>query len=126
MVDIGMQNCPGLTKGAFNLNRGEIIKRLKESMLEIYKDTEAYKKYILDKKIKILPGKRDKTREAVDINKAIEDVEAKWRASYFGDWSEKSAFRNKRFVEPLAEIGLLPRHPFLEMVNDRLSIPKRP
>lgn len=118
-----MQNCPGINKGLFNLDKEEILAIRKQGLENTGRDVLAYEKYLVDNNLKRKESEtpKDKLKEIKDINVAIQEFENKWRDSYFFGKTSGPHLKGKRFVEPLAELGMIPRHPFLKIWNDNLN-----
>jgi len=125
-VVLGMTNCPGVGLGP-SLNTEEIRENISKSMIENEKDIIAYEKYIEDKGIsRIIRRSRTKSKKSAD--ERIRDYEMAWREQYFfKKKSQLNSFLDKgvRFIEPLAEVGLIPLHPLLVIYNDSLKEKER-
>ena len=125
-IKLAMKNCLGIGKGPFNLKKKEIEQLTKEGITKARKDMMAYEKYIKDKNIKRLEVKPEKQkRNYKDVRQAILNFEKHWRDAYFfGERNNRLTLmlqKGKRLIEPLADLGMIPHHPLLVLVNDALA-----
>lgn len=126
-IFLAMKNCPGIQKGSSNLDKREITRIVEEGPRKMRKDVMAYEKYIADNNIKRVPTRSDKPTPKTykEVEQAIHDWERSWREGYFfGKTSGKFARlldEGKRFIEPLAESGAIPKHPLLALANEALE-----
>lgn len=129
IIELGMENCPGITKGRSNLDREEIKQMIEESFHNTKMDILAYEKYIADNNIKKVATRSKKRKRKLetsdDVKRAIQNYERHWRDTYFFGKKDKKLThlkeKKKRFIEPLAELGLIPKHPIIVQVNETLK-----
>jgi len=122
-VDLAMENCPGISRGSFNLDREQILELRKRGLEHMAIDIIAYKKYLKDNNLKINKTKMQsvKLQSAEDINEALQELEKNWRDSYYLGKKSGPSYKGKRFIEPLAELGMIPKHPLLTLWNENFE-----
>jgi len=130
-IKLAMKNCPGIREGTFNLDKKEIEQIIREGPYKMGKDIASYEKFIADNDITRLPvnTRKSKIEKVEDVDQAILEFEKNWRDTYFfGKKDKKSrliAKKRKKFIEPLAELGLIPKHPLLLMWNEKVAQPRK-
>lgn len=123
---VAMKNCFGLTNGPSNLNFKEYERILKEDQESMRKDINTYEKYIAEKGVEIIRSKKKRNiHTSKEGQRAIMEYEKSWAEAYYmkkGNRRFTQALnKGKKFVEPLAEVGLVPPNPIILQYNEALK-----
>jgi len=120
-IIIAFKNCPGIGIGK-PINKEEIKETLQRSLDETQRDFTIYKKYIQDKGIKRI--ERERIKKIKDIDAALMEFERSWFEQYYLGKKSDVKYGEKMFIEPFAELGLIPPHPIIVSYNNILKINK--
>jgi Fe-S-cluster containining protein len=127
---LGMENCPGIKTGTINIDENGIKEILKDNLKNLVKDTIVFEKYVAKNGIKRMePKTRHKISKPEEVTNAIKKFEKDWQKAYYlheGNQGFTQALKKGiKFIEPLAEEGLVPATPSLVEYNIQIANKKK-
>jgi Fe-S-cluster containining protein len=125
-----IENCSGLKAGTMNLDKDGINKLLQDNAKNVAKDTIVFEEYIAKNCIKLLePRTSHKISKPEDVKNAIKEFERDWQKAYYlhegNQRFDQAMKKGTKFVEPLAEEGLVPATPLIVAYNQQIANKKK-
>jgi Fe-S-cluster containining protein len=121
-----MENCPGLKSGILSIDEKGLEQVILKNLKDFIKDAQAYEKYIEENQIKLLSRVKSdnighNAEKPQDIAKTLRKFERDWQKAYYqhkgNERFEKALKKGVKFIEPLAERGLIPHSPLIAAYN---------
>lgn len=123
-VKTGMSKCPGIGSGS-SIDKMEYQKMTENDIEEITRDIELLNNFVKKSGYKEITRKtRNKKISSEEFKKAHLEFENEWRNShFFGKKKSKDSIfsKNKKIIEPLAELGVIPSQLLIKMFNEQIE-----